>query len=356
MILYDADTEEVLYNYGESSKDSLFPPGATWNPFPGTYPNEKLVTMPDHDWNLIAKVWVDDRTEPDHSLTKTIINGTPPPTISSISWTPTGDYVTLSSGTTLLGDSEDLKVASMDPAHSDIDQGEAMLALVDKDGTETSTFTVAAGDHFRFDNKEWWAQNIICGPECDMITLADEVAQFEKIPKIGDEIQFAAAINWHGQEIFRIRWYYAKSLNRCFSDITDLDWNEFAVGENTNMPAHTFDTEGDEEITFFRITATNIDGATGEIDTLCGPIFNLWKYKPSWWDHLLEAIRTVNAEDIAHPIVMLSENVAAIPGWTKPPFECPICNQVFDGEDSELSYAKHLMSHITAFEYGWFGK
>ena len=107
-----------------------------------------------------------------------------------------------------------------------------------------------------------------------MITLADEVARAEKIPKIGDEIRFAASIDWHGQEMSTIKWYYAKAPNVCFSDIWDLDWTLFAV--NINMPAYVFIDSGDDEIAFFMVTATNIDGATGTLDTLCGPIFNLW--------------------------------------------------------------------------------
>jgi len=278
---------------------------------------------------------------------------TPTPTISSISWTPTGDHVTLAPGTTLTGEGETrpkLKLIATNPAavvDPIISSGEAILQINQED-----PFIVAEGDHFRFDNKEWWALNIICGPECDWITLADEVAEFEKIPKIGDEIKFAAAIDWHDKEMGWIRWYYARAPNKCF-DKEDLDWTEFAVGENTNMPAHTFEAEGDEEITFFRVTATTLDGATGEMDTLCGPIFNLWVYQPSWWDQLLEAVREVD-EEIAHPIVMLSENISTIPGWTEPPFECPICKQVFNKADSELQYAEHLHSHIKAFVENWF--
>lgn len=280
----------------------------------------------------------------------------PAPTISSISWDPEGDHISLAAGTILPGNNgTTLRLLGNHPGgfvNPPFVEGEAWMSITD--GGDETTFVVAEGDHFRFDNKEWWALNIICGPEVDLITIADEVAEFEKIPKIGDVIQFAANIDWHEQEIYRIRWYYAKAPNRCFADITDLDWTEFAVGENTNMPAHTFEDEGDEEITFLRVTATNTSGDTGMLDTLCGPIFNLWKYKPTWWDALLEKIRTVNAEDIAHPIVMLSENVATMPGWTEPPFECPICNQTFNGTDSELNYAKHLMAHITAFKKTWF--
>ena len=281
----------------------------------------------------------------------------PASTISSISWSPTGDYTTLSLGAALVesvvgGGTTQLMLVAVDPAavvDPAIENGEAILQIDQED-----PFIVTAGDHFRFNDKEWWALNIICGPECSMITLADEVAQAEKIPKIGDEIQFAASIDWHGQEMSTIKWYYAKAPGECFSDIWDLDWEEFAVGENTNMPAHTFEDEGDEEITFFMVTATNMDFATGTLDTLCGPIFNLWKYMPSWWDQLLEAIRTVNADEIANPILALSENVATMPGWTEPPFTCPICKQVFDGADSEVDYAKHLVAHINAFVENWF--
>jgi len=74
----------------------------------------------------------------------------------------------------------------------------------------------------------------------------------------------------------------------------------------------------------------------------------------SWWDALLERIRGAN-EEITAPITDLFPSTD-IEGWTSPPFECPICKEVYDGEGSELEYAKHLMSHITAFERGWFHK
>lgn len=283
----------------------------------------------------------------------------PAPTIDSISWSPTGDHITLAPGTALveyLPDEPDvttqLMLVATNPANvidPPLSDGEAILQIDQED-----PFIVAEGDHFRFNSKEWWALNIICGPECDWITIADEVAEAEKIPKIGDTIQFAATIDWHDQEMSTIKWYYAKAPNECFTDIWDLDWEEFAVGEDTNMPSHTFDTEGDEEITFFMVTATNVDFATGTLDTLCGPIFNLWKLKPSWWDQLLESIRTINS-NIATPITDLFPPTE-IEGWTSPPFKCPICEEVFEESDSKLEYAKHLMSHITAFEQGWFGK
>jgi len=265
--------------------------------------------------------------------------GNPPPTISDISWTPTGDHVTIAPGATLLGSTENLMLVSAG-------SNEAILQINQED-----PFVVAEGDHFRFDDKEWWALNIICGPECEWITLADEVAQFEKIPKIGDEIQFTATIDFHGKEMSTVRWFYAKAPNECFIK-TDLYWTEFAAGENTNMPVHTFEDEGDEEITFFMVTATNTDFATGVEDTLCGPIFNLWKYKEPWWDQLLEAIRTSNEETVT-PLVGLFVH-KEIEGWTTPPFECPICEQVFDGKGSELQYAEHLHSHIKAFVENWF--
>jgi hypothetical protein len=58
-------------------------------------------------------------------------------------------------------------------------------------------------------------------------------------------------------------------------------------------------------------------------------------------------------ETIAKPITDLFV-IEGLEGWTEPPFTCPICEQVFDGTDSELEYAKHLLSHIKAFETGWF--
>jgi hypothetical protein len=68
--LYDNDTSALLYDYDQSY---LLPPdGGTFQPFPGTYPVEDLVTMPDHDWNLIAKVWIDNLPTPAHTLTRTL--------------------------------------------------------------------------------------------------------------------------------------------------------------------------------------------------------------------------------------------------------------------------------------------
>lgn len=93
--LYDADTNELLYDYG---KYGLINPGGTLNPFPGTYPIEDLVTMPDHDWNLIAHVWIDDWMLPDGELSATIINGVTPLSIASYTAPPelkTGDPVNI---------------------------------------------------------------------------------------------------------------------------------------------------------------------------------------------------------------------------------------------------------------------
>jgi len=90
MKLYDADTAVLLYDYGSWSD---LPPDGTWNPFPGTYPVEDLVTMPDHDWNLIAKVWIDSLPNPDHTLTRTIyisdyyVKTTGNDALSGVSWT-----------------------------------------------------------------------------------------------------------------------------------------------------------------------------------------------------------------------------------------------------------------------------
>ena len=202
-----------------------------------------------------------------------------PPTISSISWSPAGDYETLRSGTALEGDTENLSLVGTDPDCIDgLSAGEAMLQIGEGD-----PFTVKEYDHIRFDNKEWWVLNIICGPECDFITLADEDAEAKREPKIGDKIEFAAAIDWHDKEVSTIKWYYAKSPDECFEK-EDLEWVLFAT--DTDMPAYAFDDDGDEEITFIKITATNKDGDIGELDTLCGPIFNLWK-KPGFNENWL---------------------------------------------------------------------
>lgn len=268
-------TEDVLDDYDGDGKVTDLDRAFVWD----HWEDETVLACREHcrtgDWTI------EQVTECVKDYLRSIAY--PAPTISSISWTPTGDHITLATGAALVedklgGGTTQLMLVAVDPAavvEPAIEDGEAILQIDQGD-----PFIVAAGDHFRFNNKEWWALNIICGPECSMITLADEVAQAEKIPKIGDEISFAANIDWHDQEMSTIKWYYAKAPGECFSDIRDLDWEEFAVGENTNMLAHTFDAEGDEEIAFFRISATNMNFATGELDTLCGPIFNLWKPAP----------------------------------------------------------------------------
>ena len=279
----------------------------------------------------------------------------PTPTISNISWKPKGNFSVVSAGASLTGETTELKVISTNPDvlidPSPIEEGEALLEIINSEtGESESVFVVAEYDHFRFDNKEWWALNIICGPECDMITLADEDAEALRTPKIGDEIQFACNIDWHGVDPDKVEWYYAKAPNRCFDQEEAAGlWELFA---ETQLPAHTFEAEDDHEIVFLKVVAKNADGAIGELGDTCRPIFNLWDYHPSWWDQILEAIRTAN-EGITSPITDLFPTTD-IEGWTTPPFTCPICEQVFEGEGSELRYIGHIMSHITAFEQGWF--
>jgi hypothetical protein len=277
-----------------------------------------------------------------------------PPTITDLSWSPKGEFVAVSSGAALVGATEELKVITLNyTAYPElIDEGEAYLERIDLEGNSLSKFAVAEYDHFRFDNEEWWALNIICGPECDIVTFANETAEALKTPKIGDEIQFACNIDWHGAEPDRIEWYYAKAPNRCFTheEAAGL-WELFA---SEQLPTHTFEAEDDHEITFLKVLAKNANGDISELGDTCRPVFNLWKYKPSWWDQLLTAVRTAD-EEIATPITDLFTG-GEIEGWTEPPFECPICEQVFEGEGTELEYAEHLMSHIKAFEKAWFKK
>jgi hypothetical protein len=272
-----------------------------------------------------------------------------PPTITNISWSPAGDFHKLPSGASLTGSTEDLYLIGTDPgafADPGFSDGEALLRI----GTGGDLFAVAEGDHFRFDDMEWWVLNIVCGPECSFITLADENAEAAREPKLGDEIQFSCNVDWHGETPDEVRWYYAKTPNRCF-DEGDVSWTPFA---NEQYPLHVFEEDDDTDIVFIKAWARNAAGEIGELGDTCEPVFNLWAYHPSWWDSLLESIQSVN-EEIASPITNLFAH-STLEGWTEPPFECPICEQVFKEEGSELEYAKHLMSHITAFEYNWFGK
>jgi len=202
-----------------------------------------------------------------------------PPIITWISWSPKGDYTTLAAGASIFrsvagGGTTSLMLVATDPADASdppLSEGDAILQI-DHD----AAFTVSPGGHFRFNDMDWIVRHIICGPECDMITIADEVAQSSVVPKLGDSIQFSVNIDWQGKEIGSVKWYYAKAPNKCFKDIdVDLDWTLFAV--DTTLPAYTFDTEGDTQIAFFMVTATNKAGDSATLHNVCGPIFNLWQ-------------------------------------------------------------------------------
>lgn len=182
------------------------------------------------------------------------------PTISSLTWSPTGDYTILASGASLPGTSENLRLIEVtDKAALQIDDGPVMYKQ--------------EGDSFQFDGKYWWILNTVCGPECDFITIADENAEAARIPKVGDVVQFIANIDWHGQEIGSIHWHYGKPPNVCFQE-EDIDWTLFAT--NTAMPEYLFENEEDTGIVFLRVTATNKAGDVGVFGNLCRPAFNLW--------------------------------------------------------------------------------
>jgi len=74
---------------------------------------------------------------------------------------------------------------------------------------------------------------------------------------------------------------------------------------------------------------------------------------PSWFTDLVTAIKNINTEAITEPITGLYTGIE-IEGWTIPPFICFICGDRFAGDDAEEAYATHLMSHLTAFQQGWF--
>lgn len=66
--------------------------------------------------------------------------------------------------------------------------------------------------------------------------------------------------------------------------------------------------------------------------------------KPDFFDSLLASIGVGNNEQITKPVEALFE-YEAIPGFTTPPFTCPLCNQVFgkengtEEEDAEATQA-----------------
>jgi len=74
---------------------------------------------------------------------------------------------------------------------------------------------------------------------------------------------------------------------------------------------------------------------------------------PDWIGDLVDRIRAVNTDAITDPIVGLYTGIE-IEGWTIPPFMCFICGAEFTGADAETNYANHLMSHLKAFQEGWF--
>jgi len=74
---------------------------------------------------------------------------------------------------------------------------------------------------------------------------------------------------------------------------------------------------------------------------------------PDWFTDLVDAIANVNTEAITDPIVGLYTGIE-VEGWTIPPFQCMICGDKFTGENAEKEYLTHLMSHIIAFQEGWF--
>lgn len=74
---------------------------------------------------------------------------------------------------------------------------------------------------------------------------------------------------------------------------------------------------------------------------------------PDWFQDLVDAIKGINTEAITDPIVALYTGIE-IEGWSIPPFQCMICGAKFTGTDAETNYAKHLMSHLKAFQDSWF--
>lgn len=74
---------------------------------------------------------------------------------------------------------------------------------------------------------------------------------------------------------------------------------------------------------------------------------------PDWFQDLVDSIAGINTEAITEPITGLYTGLE-IEGWSIPPFQCFICGDEFTGTDAEENYASHLMSHLTAFQQGWF--
>lgn len=71
--------------------------------------------------------------------------------------------------------------------------------------------------------------------------------------------------------------------------------------------------------------------------------------KPSFFDSLLTGVGIGNNEQITEPIEALFE-YEAIPGFTTPPFTCPLCNQVFGKEngteEEDAEATRDFIAHL----------
>jgi len=74
---------------------------------------------------------------------------------------------------------------------------------------------------------------------------------------------------------------------------------------------------------------------------------------PEWWDSLLDGVGLGNVNQITDPVMDLFTGFD-IEGWTVPPYTCFICGAKFTGETADDDFSNHLMSHLTAFQEGWF--
>ena len=137
-------------------------------------------------------------------------------------------------------------------------------------------------------------------------------------------------------------------------------WKNIKAGESHsfhNAPLELLNTVIKTDVSNFRIEARHQEGfwdKVGIVDDFVD--FTVAAVEaPSWFDALLVAIGVKNQESISNPILELFAKID-IEGFTSPPFICFICGEEFDGETAYGDYAVHLVSHLTAFNKGWFKK
>ena len=137
-------------------------------------------------------------------------------------------------------------------------------------------------------------------------------------------------------------------------------WKNIKAGESHSFhyaPHELLNTVLTADVTNLRIEVRHQEGFLDKVGILDDYAdFTVAAYEaPSWFEPLLVALGLKNQESISQPILDLFAKID-IPGFTSPPFICFICGAEFDGETAHGDYAVHLVSHLTAFNKGWFKK